>query len=226
MSFRISCDPDGRALRGALVLFCVTPLVAGCVSRAAPFDELDDAQVTILRLQQQQPQQPVQPQPGAAQPGGQIIPGLPLPPELQQMGQQLLQQWQQYLPPGVVPPGGQQPMPGQPQQPPPRLYKNQWVITAEQPLLDEELKEQLLDIFGDEESFQTDRGNCFYPGMAAIFVTPERNEPVEVVISLSCNQAVGYGFPWPHPGSGFTPATHQEITSIYQRLWGPVPPGA
>jgi hypothetical protein len=209
-----------------LVLFCVLPLATGCVSRAAPFDELDDAQVTILRLQQQQPQQQTQPVPGQ-QGATPMIPGLPLPPELQQMGQQLMQQWQQYLPPGMSVPGmtpGQQP--GQPQQPPPRLYKSQWVISAEQPLLDEDLKAELLDILGDEESFQMDRGNCFYPGMAAIFMTPERTEPVEVVVSLSCNQAVGYGFPWPHPGSGFTPETHQAMTSIYQRLWGPVPPGA
>ena len=49
-------------------------------------------------------------------------------------------------------------------------------------------------------------------------------EPVEVVLSFSCNQAVGYGFPWPHPGSGFTPETHQTLTQIYQRLWGSTPP--
>lgn len=213
-----------RALQSALVLLCVVPLGTGCVSRAAPFDELDDAQVTILRLQQQPQQQPMPTAPG--QSGTPMIPGLPLPPELQQMGQQLLQQWQQYLPPGMGVPGMPGQNPAQPQQPQQRLYKNQWAITAEQPLLDDNLKAELLDIFGDEASFQTDRGNCFYPGMAAVFSTPERVEPVEVVVSLSCNQAVGYGFPWPHPGSGFTPETHQQLTSIYQRLWGPVPPGA
>lgn len=219
MSFFNRCEPLRRARWSALVLLCTAPMIVGCVSRAAPFDELDDAQVTILRLQAQQQQVPAQ----TAQPGTSLIPGLPT--EWQQMGQQLLNQWQQYLPPGLLPGMG----PGQPaapQQPAQRLYKNQWVITAEQPLLDEQLKEDLLDILGDDESFQMDRGNCFTPGMAAIFMAPTRTEPVEVLVSLSCNQAVGYGFPWPHPASGFTPETAQKMGSIYQRLFGPVPPGA
>jgi hypothetical protein len=116
--------------------------------------------------------------------------------------------------------------PTQPQQPVQQLYKGQWVITAQQPVADEKLKEELLDIFGDEDSFQLERGQCFFPGMAAIFQTPQRLEPVEVAVSLSCNQAAGYGFPWPHSASGFTPETHSKLTNIYQRLWGPVPPGA
>jgi hypothetical protein len=92
--------------------------------------------------------------------------------------------------------------------------------------MDEKLREQLLDMFGSADSFNDQRGNCFYPGMAVSFQSPEFAEPVDVVISFSCNQAVGYGFQWPHPQSGLAQESHQTLTNIYQSQFGPVPPGA
>jgi hypothetical protein len=225
MSVQTNRQPHPCARWGAFAFVLVAPFVSACVSRAAPFDELDDAQLTVLKLQTQQ----VQPTPTATATAPALIPGLPV--ELQQMGQQFLQGIQQMVPPGLIPPGlipglpATQPAtkPVAPTQP---LYKGQWVIAAQQPVADEQLKEDLLDIFGDPDSFQIDRGNCFYPGMSAVFSSPTRLEPVEVAVSLSCNQAAGYGFAWPHPASGFTPETAQKLTAIYQKLFGPVPPGA
>ncbi|HHH11472.1 MAG TPA: hypothetical protein ENK23_05295 [Sorangium sp.] len=191
----------------------------GCASRAAPFNDLDKAQVTILRLQA--PQQAAVPgqQPGATIPG--------LPPELTTFGQQTLQQTlQQMQQQGLLPPGPLPGVPGQPTTPQQPLFRGQWMITDSRPVADPDLRDRLLDLFGDADSFNEQRGNCFYPGMAVSFTSPDFAEPVDVVVSLSCNQAMGYGFNWPHANSGFTQQTHSELTNIYQSLFGPVPAGA
>jgi hypothetical protein len=205
MSAMNTCETRPRARWGALVLLFVGPLAVGCASRAVPFNELGDAQVTVLRLQLATA---AATQPTAA--GTSMIPGMP--PELQQLGQQVATQLQTAVP-GLIPPGI---IPGQQTQPatPPRLYQNQWVITAEQPLADDKIKNEILDIFGDADSFQAERGNCSNAGMAVIFQTPKRPQAVELVISLSCNWAAGYGFVWPHPTSGLKPATSQKLGSI------------
>jgi hypothetical protein len=211
-------------LRTFAAFALMAPFVYGCAARTAPFNEMDEAQITVLRLQgQEAAPQPVTPAPG--QPP-QLIPGLPIPPELQQMGQQALQGLQQMLPPGVLPPGL---VPGQPPAapvaPPQPRFKN-FVILAQMPLTDEEIKEEILDIFGDEDSFSAERGQCFFPGMGVSMVRPSNPVPVDLLISLSCNQAMGDGFRWPYPTNGFTPETHQRLSKVYEKLWGPVPPGA
>lgn len=223
MSTILGESPARRAL-GVLAFVAVLPLSAGCASRAVPFDKLDDAQVTILKLQQ--PQAAAAPTPA---PGGLpfSIPGLT--PEQQQQinqfGEAAVQQLQQL---GVLPPGFQ--LPGQPgaapTAPPKPMFRNQYEIADQRPVVDESLKEQLLDLFGGEDNFNAQRGNCFYPGMAVSFISPEQPEPVDVVVSLSCNQVVGYGFQWPHPNSGLTTETHATLTQVYQNHFGPVPPGA
>jgi len=158
--------------------------------------------------------------------GGLAIPGLP--PELQGLAQQTLQQLQQsgMIPPGLIPgmPGAT-PTPTQPQMQP---YANdpQWVIADQRPVVDDKMKEELLDLFGDDASFNDQRGNCWFPGMAVSFQSPNFPQPVDVVVSLSCNQAAGYGFTWPHAASGLTMESSQTLTNIYQSLFGPVPPQA
>lgn len=204
---------------GITVLLVVAATATGCATRKAPFDQLDQSTVTILRLQQA-PQQAQLPQPG----GLPLIPGLP--PELQKAGEQMLQQLQQQglIPPGLIPGVGGTPVQPQPQFPP---YANdpQWVVADQRPVVDEKLKEDLLDTFGDPDSFNDQRGNCWFPGMAVSFQSPNFPQPVDVVVSLSCNQAVGYGFTWPHAASGLTPQTAGKLTGIYQSLFGPLPPG-
>jgi hypothetical protein len=173
---------------------------------------------------QQAPQQAV-PQPGAG--GLPLIPGIP--PELQAAGQQMLQQLQQQgiLPPGLIP-GLGGPTTTQPPQPQFQAYPNdpQWVIADQRPVVDDKLRDELLDLFGDPDSFNDQRGQCWFPGMAVSFQSPQFPQPVDVVVSLSCNQAVGYGFTWPHKGSGFTQQSNAKLSQIYQSLFGPVPPGA
>jgi len=203
----------------ATVIALLALVSTGCASRAVPFNDLDKAQVTVLRLQQQQPQ-------AAAVPGqpAVLIPGIP--PELQQMGQQVLQQIQPHIPPGLLPQGILPPAgaPAQPAAPPPRLYQNQWAIAGELPVMDDATKNELLDLFGSADNFSPQHGGCYNAGMAVSFRTPERIEAVDVAMSFSCNQAWGYGFEWPHPQAGFTPDTRQKLTDIYTRLWGAPPP--
>ena len=200
----------------------LAPLVFGCAGRAAPFNEMDQAQITVLRLQGQEAP-PVATAPATTQ--APLIPGLP--PEIQALGQQALQGLQGVLPPGMIPPGliPGAPAPAPVVAPQPR-FKN-FVILAQTQLIDEEIKGEILDIFGDDGSFSKDRGNCFYPGFGISMVRPNSPVPVDLLISFSCNQAMGDGFKWPHPTNGFTSETSQRLSKVYEKLWGlPVPPGA
>jgi hypothetical protein len=179
---------------------------------------MDRAQITVLRLQA--------PQPAAAPAqGGLGIPGLPVPPELQQMGQAAIQGLGNVVPglanalPGLVP--GMQPQGQQPQLP---QFKG-FSIVAQQPVADDHLKDALLDIFGHESSFSNQAQPCFSPGMGIVFQRPNAPE-VDLLVSLSCNQAKMDGAPWPYAVNGFTPETRGQIGRIYERLFGPVPPGA
>lgn len=191
---------------------------------------MDQAQITVLRLQGVEP--PAAPVPIAAPPAA-GLPMIPIPglsPEqqaqLQAAGQQLLQGAQSMIPglPGL--PG----LPGQPQQPvvaqpPPQLPRFKgFVILAQMPLMDEGMKNELLDVFGNADSFQPSGAPCLTPGMGVAMVRPNA-PPVELLVSFSCRRAVGDGFQWPHKVDGLTPETSQRLSNIYQRLWmQPVPP--
>lgn len=211
--------PTLQHLAGILLLL---PLAFGC-ARTAPFDELDKAPMTIMRLGQPPPPPAPVAMPSTGTP---LIPGLP--PDLQKMGEQVLQGAGQILPPGLIPPGlipGAQPQPtAVPQQQTP-MFKA-WAIVAP-PIqnVDDETREEILDIFGDEDSFQADRPNCFSPGMG-ISITRNGQPPVDLMISLSCAQAQGDGFKWPYKANGFTTDTSDRLSKIFQKFFGPVPPGA
>ena len=197
-----------------LFLVVLAPAATGCAMRVAPFDQMDRAQITVLRLAQA----PATPQ-GAGLPQ---IPGLPaIPPELQQMGQAALGALQNAIP-GVIP-GGM--IPGmQPQQAQTPLFKG-FGIVGQMPLMDPALRDQILDIFGHESSFSAQAQPCFSPGMGIVLQRPNAPE-VDLLISLSCNQAKMDGAHWPHPVNGFTPDTRDQLAKFYEKLFGPVPPGA
>src|SRR5262249_9400101 len=80
-------------------------------------------------------------------------------------------------------------------------------------------------IFGHESNFSSQVQPCFSPGMGIVFARPNGPE-VDLLISLSCNQAKMDGDRWPHPVNGFTPETRDHLGKIYEKLWGPVPSGA
>ena len=201
-------------LAGVVALFPFAIAATGCAARAAPFDQMDRAQITVLRLQA--PQASTSPQ--------SLLPNIPgVPPELAQMGQAALQGLQNVVPglgnvlPGLIPGGGQ------PQQPALPQFKG-YSIVATAPLADN-LKDELLDIFGHESHFSGQVQPCFSPGMGVVFQRPNGPQ-VELLISLSCNQAKMDGAQWPHRVNGFTPETRDHLGKLYEKLWGPVPPGA
>jgi hypothetical protein len=210
--------------RTAFALVAVGTL-AGCASRTAPFDSLDEASVTILKLQgQEMAQTPMGP--AAASP----FPMLPIPgltPEQQAQMQQGLgalgQQIQSALPPGLIPPG-LIPAPGAAVPAPANAPRfNGFVILAQQPVMDDDMKDELLDLFGSEDSFSPNRGSCFYPGLGIVFQDPSM-PPVELMVSFSCNQVMGNGFRWPYDVNGLTPESANTLRIVHERLFGPVPP--
>jgi hypothetical protein len=209
---------DLRHLAGLVVLLPVALGSVGCIGRTAPFDQMEGAQVVVLRLAQPQP---VPGLPGAL-PGGMSLPGIP--PQLQQMGQAAIQGLQGALP-GIVPqsilPG--LPGAGQPQQQMPQ-FKG-FSITAQMPVADGGMKDDLLDVFGHEGSFSNQVQNCFSPGLGVVFTRPNAPE-VDLLVSLSCNQVKMDGARWPYAVNGLTPETRAHLGQIYEKFFGPVPPGA
>ena len=168
--------PKGATAALLATVALAVPLALGCAGRTAPFNEMDQAQVTVLRLQGQEPPPTAAPATGQAP----LIPGIP--PELQQMGQQALQGLQQVLPPGVIPPGL---LPGAPGAAPQQAAAPRWkgyIILAQMPLSDEKVKDEILDVFGAEDSFQEGKGQCFFPGMG---VSLNRARPRSICSSRS-----------------------------------------
>jgi hypothetical protein len=204
------------------------PLVIGCAGRTAPFNEMDEAQFTVYKLQGQEPPPAAAPTPASPM-GGIQIPGLP--PELQagaqQLGQQLGAGISQLCPtcppiPGLT--GGQPGAPVAPAQPPPPRFKG-FIILAQMPLSDQAVKDEVLDVFGSEDSFQAQHNNCFFPGLG-VSMNRQGQAPVDLLVSLSCNQAQGDGFRWPYKVNGLAPEASQKLTKVYEKLWGPVPPAS
>lgn len=181
--------------------------------------------MTIMRLGQPPP--PPTPITAAPAAGG-LIPGLP--PDLAKIGEQIAQGAQSVLPPGLIPPGlipgvGGTPTTTVPQQPPVEMFKAWAVVGQKMPISDEETREEILDLFGDEDSFQAERGNCFSPGMG-ITISRGAQAPVDLMVSFSCQQAQGDGFKWPHKVNGLTSDTSSRLAKIFEKFFGPVPPGA
>ncbi len=207
------------------LLIVIAGAATGCASLAPPFDALGDAQATVLKLQGQEMAQ-ANPMAPAASP----FPMLPIPgltPEQQAQLQQGLQalgaQAGGLIPPGLLPPGLLPTSPTTPVAPANQPRFNGFVILAQQPLMDDEMKQEILDLFGDEESFSANRGQCFTPGLGIVFQDPSM-PAVELMVSFSCNQAMGNGFRWPHEVNGLTAESSNTLRLIHERLFGPVPP--
>jgi hypothetical protein len=189
----------------------------GCASSpAAPFDKLKESQTTAFRLQNYEPPPPP---PGAA--AGAMIPGLP--PQLQQWIEQGAQGLQQLIPPGLLPPGlfpqGGQPALPAAQDTTPRFHT--FRILSQTPVIDEDLKEKLADILGDEDNFQTEHANCSFAEVGLAFSPPPGPQSNDLLISFSCNHIMPQTFAWPHPSTGMKPSTVKELSEVVNKLWPP-----
>ncbi len=198
---------------------CVALFACACASApAAPFDTLPASNVTVYRLQNFEPPAPVA---APTTPGLPAIPGVPIPPEIQQWANQALPGLQQMIPPGLLPPGL---IPGAPAAAPPPAQAQAprfhgFRILEQQPVLSEDLKEQLAELLGTEDSFAAPQSSCMYAEMGLSFSSSAGAPPNDVLISYSCNQLQAHNFIWPHPTTGMTPETQQKLSEIVPKLF-------
>lgn len=209
-----------NALFGCVVMAALSSI--GCAGQpAAPFDTLKTSNLTAFRLQNYEPPAAAAPVPGAPATGA--IPGLP--PEIQNWITQGAQGLSQLIPPGLIPPGL---IPGAPTAPAapatasvPRFHG--FRILGQTQVMDTDLKEQLAEILGDEDSFDNANARCapgvLYAEMGLSFTQGPGAPANDVLISFSCSQAVSRSFGWPHKATGMTPDTTKSLTEVVQKLW-------
>jgi len=194
-----------RALTGLIACFGFAAF--GCASApASPFDEMKNAPITIYRLQNYEP--PVQPTQTVPSTG--MIPGLP--PEIQQW----IQAGASMLPPGLLPPGllpGQTQVPQQQVDNVPRFYG--FRVIGQAPVTDENLRKELIDIFGYEKNFDNTFSGCMYAEFGISFARLNQ-PPADVLVSLSCDNVQAQNFAWPHRYRGLTPDAVRRIVRASQ----------
>jgi hypothetical protein len=184
---------------------------------AKPFDTMKNANVIAFRLQNfEPPPTAAAPQPGVAIPG--------LPPEITQWAQQALPALQQFLPPGLLPPGMLQGMAQPPQgqaAAAPRFPMSQpnFRILGQAQVIDPSLREDLGKLFGDADNFQGEHANCMYAEMGLSFIPATGGPPNDMLISYSCNQVEARSFAWPHANRGLKPQTVKDLAALVQKIW-------
>ncbi len=203
----------------------IASLTMGCKgSPAAPFNTLQDSQITVFRLQNYQepaaaapaPAQPT-PQPGAI-PG---LPGLPIPPEFQPQVQQAQNMICQMMPPGTP---GCAPT-GQPATQPVQAPANapmfeEFRIIGQAQVMDPSLREEIIDIFGYDKSFHSKMSPCMFPEFGMSFGGGGPQPPANLLVSYSCNQVQARNFNWPHPSNGMKEKTVENLNEVIQKLFG------
>ena len=108
-------------------------------------------------------------------------------------------------------------MPLQPEAPRFPMSQPNFRILAQTPVNDSEMKEELADLFGDEDNFQAEHANCLYAEMGLSF--SRGGPPNDLLISFSCNQVEARGFAWPHPYRGLKPNTVEKLSKMVGKVW-------
>lgn len=205
-----------------LVVAGIASLSMGCKgSPASPFNTLQDSPITVFRLQNYEAPGAVTTPTPTTQPSlipG--LPGLPIPPEFQPQVQQAQTMICQMLPPGTP---GCAPA-GQPTTPPviapnAPMFENFRIIGQAQ-VMDPSLREKIIDIFGYEKSFHSKKSPCMFPEFGMAFGGGGAQPSANVLISYSCNQVQARNFNWPHPDTGLTEKTVQNLNGVIQQLFG------
>src|SRR5690606_19360764 len=84
-----------------------------------------------------------------------------------------------------------------------------------------DLKEELADVLGDEDSFQPQHANCLYAEMGLSFSSNPGAPPMDVLFSFSCNQVQGHNFIWPHQSTGMKSPTVEKLAELVSKLFPP-----
>jgi len=199
---------------------CLFPLTVGCkATLAQPFDTLKSGSPTVLRLQNYEP-----PAQAAQTPGAPGIPGFTIPPQIQQWAQQAAPALQQLLPPGLLPPellGGNPALPAQPGVTQQGFRFHGRLVLGTAQVIDQDTKDKLAELFGDEDNFQNEHDACMYPELGLGWSTQPNMPNYELLISFSCNQVqAAQGFSWPHAtGVGMKPKTVESLATIVSKLF-------
>jgi hypothetical protein len=203
-------ERTSNVVLGILVTLLLSTGCAG--SPVAPFDSMKSAPMTAYRLQNYEP--PPQTAAAPAAPGQ--IPGLP--PEIQTW----IKAGASMLPPGLLPPGL---IPGVGAPPPPPAvdntprFHNFRVLGMPANIVDQKLRDELIDIFGFEKNFDDTHGSCVYAEFGFSFARIGQ-PPADVLVSLSCDQVQAQNFIWPHKSTGLTPDSAQRIIKVSQAIFG------
>jgi hypothetical protein len=200
-----------RERTSLLVLGLVVSLTGCAGNPVAPFDNMKQAPMTAYRLQNYEPP----PQAAAPPTAPGMVPGLP--PEIQKW----VQAGASMLPPGLLPPG-LIPGAGAPAAPPvdttPRFH-NFRVLGMPANVVDPKFRDELIEIFGFEKSFDDTHGSCVYAEFGFSFARINQ-PPADVLVSLSCDQVQAHNFMWPHKSTGLTPDTAARISKVSQGIFG------
>lgn len=209
------------AAAGFIMLSTLSTQTGCSSSLAQPFQQLKGQPITIHRLQNYEP-----PAAAPAAPSASPIPGLPLPPQLQQWAQGAAS----LLPPGLIPPGilpGTQPP--APDASAPRFYNFRILGTVQ--VSDSKMRDEINELFGKDGNFDAPKQTCMYAefgfqigqaGAAPVQgAPPAAGTPADILVSLSCDQVELKTYAWPHGSkTGLTDDTSKHIIAIVQKAFG------
>ncbi|MBM4364470.1 MAG: hypothetical protein FJ104_17460 [Deltaproteobacteria bacterium] len=92
-------------------------------------------------------------------------------------------------------------------------------ILGQAQLLDPALKEELGELLGSADSFQSGHAPCMYAEMGLSFTGSQGGPPNDLLLSFSCNQVEARTFAWPHANRGLTPDSVKHLAGIVQKIW-------
>lgn len=205
----------------ATLLFAafVLATATGCsTTLAQPFEANKAQPITVFRLQNYEPQ------PAAATANGGAAAGLP--PQIQQW----LTAGAQMLPQGLIPPGlipGTTPA-ASPTTDAPRFQN--FRILGSASVSDKTQHDDILNLFGSSSNFDTPRQSCMFAEFgfrigyspAPGTTTPAGGAPpIDILVSLSCDQVQMPGYAWPYGAkNGLTADSTKKIVAIVQKAFG------
>lgn len=180
----------------------------GCGSSLAqPFDQMKSAPISVYRLQNFEP---------PAQQAAAAAPTFQLPAEIQQW----VQAGAAMLPPGLIPPGL---IPGAPAAAAPAqqdLRFHGFRVLGWKQIPDQKAHDEVLDIFGHDSNFVQQHDACMYAEFG-VSIAQQGPAPADILISLSCDQAVAAGgFQWPYAKNGLPSDTAKRIVAVVQSTFG------
>lgn len=181
----------------------------------APFNTMATASVTVFRLQNYEDPATLTPATSTTAAGQtQLIPGLTLPAETNQLLQQGAQALQQLLP-GVQLPQGQAAAVAPVQQVP--RFEGFRILSTTQ-VMDSELRTKLGELFGDASNYEAPKTNCMYPDLGFAF-GPPGSATYDFVVSTQCHQVQSKNFQWPAKlQTGMTVSMEKNLAELIRKI--------